>query len=483
MEMDFNQLADRLDKQAANIDKLVDVVSKQQGNKSAFSDTAPTTQFPRGAQSIWGNIPVERDIITAHVRPQGIASVLPRIGSTMEQPFFGILTGVTGTHGSRPVDVCDPSPSGYMKACTFTASFGRVSMDTNTIEIDKVALKLNRGDFTDFRLRGRLLGLTDLAPGNVDETDIMNVVTKAEMVIAATNLERDLVSMMWQGDPANNTAGGGYKEFKGLDSQIATGHVDSETNVACPAVDSDVKNFGYDLVGGTGRDIVEYISSMEFYLRNNARRMGLDPVEWAFVMRPELWFELSAVWPCSYLTHRCADDAGNNPVVINDNVNTNMRDDMRNNQYIIVNGNRYPVIVDDGIFEHNNSNNAANLDAGEYASSIYMVPLSITGGFPATYIEHVDYRQAAADIRLLNGKERFWSDDGIYFWAYSDNLFCFKLSMKTEQRVVLRTPHLAGRVDAVKYTPLQHLRSYDPDSPYHADGGASFRLAPWNYHS
>ena len=60
-------------------------------------------------------------------------------------------------------------------------------------------------------------------------------------------------------------------------------------------------------------------------------------------------------------------------------------------------------------------------------------------------------------------------------WAYDDANFCYKLKVKTEQRVVLRTPQLAGKVQNVKYSPLQHLRSYDPDSPYFANGGVSVR--------
>ena len=151
-----------------------------------------------------------------------------------------------------------------------------------------------------------------------------------------------------------------------------------------------------------------------------------------------------------------------------------MRDEMRNGMYIDINGNRYPVVADDGIFEHTNVNNG-NLALGEYASSIYMVPMTITGGFPVTYREYVDYRMANRDIALLRGKENFWTDDGMFMWAYEDTNFCYKLKVKTEQRIVLRTPQLAGKIQNVKYSPLQHLRSYDPASPYFQDGGVSLR--------
>lgn len=473
----FEALLEQLSEQTKAINKLAD--NQGDAQKSAFSDTSADTQFPRGAQSIWGGLPVERDVLTAHIRPEGLASRLPFLPSVTETPYFGIITGVTDEVGTEATNPCEPNPTGFMKACTLTAQFGRLARDTNTIDIDKVMLKYSRGDFTDYRLHGQMLGMNNQTPSRITEADFLNVVTKAEMVIAGVNIERKLATQLWQGSPSNNTSGGGYKEFPGLDNQITTGHVDVETNTACPAVDSDVKNFGYDEVGGSGRDIVEYLSMLEFYLRNNARKMGLSPVQWVVVMRPELWFELSAVWPCNYLSHRCTTDGSSNPVVINDNVNVNLRDDMRNSSYIDINGNRYPVIVDDGIFEHNNINNGS-LAAGEYASSIYFLPLTIAGGFPVTYIEHVDYRAASADIALLNSKERFWTDDGIFMWTYEQNRFCYLLSVKTEQRVVLRAPHLAGKIDAVKYSPLQHLRQFDPSDPYYVNGGVSTRGLPFN---
>lgn len=468
--MELNdKLVQVLEQQAAILEQLA--TNKEMETKAPAAFNTATELHGRG--SLWGRSSVERDVISAHMNPDpGIASVIPLLPSVIEDPRFGALTGYTATTGDEAATPCDDAPSAFVKAANLTAQFGRVQRDTNTIDWDKVALKRNRGDFTDLMLRGQVLGMTDLSPINATGNDILNVVTKSEMVIAAVSMERTLVGHVWQGNVANNNAGGGYAEFPGLDRQIATGHVDADTNTAVPSLDSDVKNFGYDQVGGTGRDIVEYLSMLEFYLRYNATHMGLDPVSWAIVMRPELWFELSAVWPCRYLSNRCATSTGTNPIVINDNVNVSARDDMRNGRYIDVNGNRYPVILDVGIFEHTNVNNA-NVAAGQYASSVYMVPLTITGNFPVTYREHLDYRAGATDAGLLRGNETFWTDDGVYSWAYEETKWCYKLSVKTQQRIILRTPQLAGKIDAVLYEPLQHIRSFDPASPYHFDGGVS----------
>lgn len=439
-----------------------------------FSNYTPL----HGGGGIFSTPGLERDVITAHVRPYGISGLLPLIGSIDQDPRFASLTGYTAEVGTQPTYACDDAPIRYVKGCNLTARFGRVRFDTNTIDIDDVMLRVNRGDFTDLLLRGQVLGLENVAPGGLNQSQILQLVTMSEMVGVGVAFERELNRQIWQGSFAV------ANEFPGLDVQIATGQKDADTGTLCPALDSDVKNYNYKILD---TDIVTYLSTLEWYLKHNAMTMGLDPVQWTLALRPELWFELTAMWPCAYHTTKCSPqtDTGST-VFIDGRDNTAERDAMRNGMYIDINGSRYPVVVDTGIFEHNNVNNG-NLLPGQYASSIYMVPLTITGGFPVTYREHVQFNAAAPDAALLRGMEDFfWSDGGLYSWAIENQKWCYKLAAKTEQRVILRTPQLAGRIDAVGYEPLQHLRAPQPDSPYFADGGVSIRpglsapTAVWN---
>ena len=426
-----------------------------------------TAQRLHGDTGLFAVPGLEREIVTAHVRPRGISTVLPLLPSVAEDPRFGAITGISDDVGVEPTNACEDAPTGYIKACNLTARFGMVRRDTETIEMDKVMLKLHRHDPTDLVLRGRLLGLTNLEPSGMNEQQVMDVITMAEMVNTAVRTERALNSQMWQGSTliAN--------QFPGLDAQIATGQKDADSGVYCPALDSDVKDYNLQIIGG---DIVHYMSQLEWYLNYNAESMGLDPVSWVLVMRPDLWFELSAIWPCAYNTNRCASNVvGTSTVFIDGRENVAERDALRNGKYLDINGRRYPVVVDTGVFEHNSTNNGS-LIPGEYASSIYMVPLTISGGMPVTYRQYVDYRRSAPDVSLLRGMERFfWTDSGVYSWAVEDQKWCYKLALKTEQRIILRTPHLAGRIDNVKYSPLQHLRDPDPDSAYWFDGGVSLR--------
>ena len=231
------------------------------------------------------------------------------------------------------------------------------------------------------------------------------------------------------------------------------------------------------MVDGDDKDIVEYLSSLMWYLNDVAESTGVTPVQWVIAMRKGLWHELSAVWPCRYNTYRCSvrDTSSIDAVPQVDAADmTLVRDAMRNGNYIDVEGVRYPVITDTGIHEMTPADNA-NILPGQYASSIYVIPLTITGGFQATYMEYVDYRAAQADVNLLRGLQNFWTDNGFYSWAFNDKRWCYDLALKVEPRVVLRTPQLAGRIDAIRYSPLQHERDTDPSSSYFKDGGVSLR--------
>lgn len=430
-----------------------------------------------GPGGIFSSFGIDREVINAHIAPFGLAAHLPLNPSMDTDPRFASVTGVTDSNGTQPENACEDAPYAYLKGCNLTARFGLIRFDTNTIEYDKVITRYNRGDFMDLQLLGSLIGQDDLArgivPGSLSEDDILNIVTLAEMLVVGVQGSRELHRQTWQGNVLLTN------EFPGLDYQIATGQMDADiSGKLCPALDSDVKNFGYDDVCGTARDIVEYLSMLMWYLEYNAMHMGLSPVEWVICMTPTLWFELSACWPCRYLTNRCQSNAGTEVSVINDEINVSLRDNMRGNMTIPINGKDYKVIVDDFIYEHNSTNDSANLAPGEFASTIYAVPLTILGGFPVTYREYLNYRSPVgqANVSPFAAYRRdFWTDNGVHSWAYDGQFWCYKLGMKTEQRVVLRTPQLAGRIDYVKYTPLQHLRSSDPDSLYFVNGGVSYR--------
>lgn len=434
-----------------------------------------TAQQLHGLGGVFAQLGADPNVLSTYVKPQSISSVLPIFPSVDEDPRYWTLTGFTAPSGTQPTNACDDAPTNYEKGCQLTAYFGLKRFDTLEIEMDKVMLRINRGDFKDLRFVGNpITGGTNLMPGGVTRDNALNVITAMEMLKTAANMEMAIHTDLWQG-----TVAGG--SFPGLTAQIATGQTDAATGTACPSLDSDIKDFAYNDVCGTTLDIVEYLSSMMYFLESLANDTGMAPVKWVLAMRPQLWFELTACWPCRYMSDRCQNASGTSILAVNDGSNVEMRDRLRASKTLPINGIEYPVVLDTGIFEHNSTNNG-NLNPGEFASTIYAVPISITGGFPVCYREYVDYRQAAPDEALLRNRQSWFNTDaGMYSWTYLEKRWCYSLSLKTEQRVVLRTPHLAGALQNVMYSPLQHLREPDQASAYWVDGGVSYRSPGTRY--
>ena len=290
--------------------------------------------------------------------------------------------------------------------------------------------------------------------------------------------------MLWSGDGtgAADMPGGGYIEFPGLDNQIVTAQVDAETGAAMASADSLVLDFGYQDIATS--DIVEFIEEAEDYNFNLAEDTGIGPVEGVLVCRPNAFRALTSVWPIQYNTQpEMAIIAGSEArVIIDARANINDRDAMRNGLYLDVNGKRLSVVLDTGIVEENNATNPTDLDAYEFASAIYYVPLRVIGGLPVTYWEFLDHQLSVPQEALLNGLQTWYTDSGRWLWSMDGKFTCFKMKMETDPRVVLRTPHLAWKIQDVKYSRMVPLRDPDPENSYWVDGGVSIRnLSPTQY--
>jgi hypothetical protein len=459
---------------AMEVLELFDLYQKQREKAVGSNQTG---QLMHGPSSLFGTPGLEPNVVSTIYQPRGLGSVLPRVPTRFTNPLFPALVGQGAAQGSEPTDACgDPKRAGAKQVGTLTAQFGFLQRGTNTIDPSRIIQLINRGEFTDLQLIGSLLSnQTGMAPGGLDNSaNVLNNAIYSEMNGVGIEFERVLSTQLWQGAIANNS-GSGYKEFPGLDAQIATGQRDAINNVTVPALDSYVSSFQLQRIDGSGnRDIVSDLSMMEFYLTDLAAQTGMN-VEWVIAMRPNLWQELTSVWPIAYNTNRGSILAGNNRLMIDGGDMIAQRDAMRRSMTLEINARTYRVVLDNGINEKTNIN-TAGIPAGNYASSIYMIPVRVNG-MPMTRIEHLDYRviaQYLGQTGELANKTMFWSPDGMFLWVYRDLPgFCFDLVARTEQRVVLQTPHLAGRIDNIRYAPITHLREPDPASPYFVQGGVS----------
>jgi len=466
---------------------LEQLIAELKGEKAGgFKVTAsgtPSTNLIHGPGGIFGVQGLEQDLISTRVQPRGLAGTLAAKNSIRMEPLFAYLSGFKDTVGDDPDGVCDNCPTaGEAKSCIQTAQFGRYCYKSKELDLSSVGVQLDRGEFLDLRfvndpLLQQIGGMLNM---NIAGTPNLAREVLMAWVSVGVAFQNKLIRQVYVGNPANNTANGGYKEFPGLDILIGTNKVDALTGIACPSLNSDIKDFEYDEIGGAGKDIVHYMTYMFRFLRHNATRMNFDPVQWVIAMRPELFYELTAIWPCSYLSYRCTS-SGTNFGQVDMTRAVEFRDQMRQGSYLLIDGIKVPVVEDDGITEEDSDDNQ-NIDAGNFASDIYFIPISVKGGYMTTYWEYKDY-SAGMMPAVGDGKlgQHYWTDGGRFAWTYGVKNWCAIWESLIEPRIILRTPQLAGRIQNVQYAPLQHFRSPFPDDDNFANGGETSREVPEKY--
>jgi hypothetical protein len=449
-------------------DYMQDVRMKQQ---------AHTGTLLHGPGGLFNTPGLDSAIISTHVTGRGLGQLLPAFPSTSTHPWFGLLTGFSDDQGSEPTYPCDDAPAGYIKSGTLTARFGRIARGSNDIRIPDTLFQINSGENLDLQLIGQMLNTGNngvLYPSDLNESNLLDMVTKAEMISMGVRFERLLSRLLWSGDGtgANDTAGGGYKEFPGLDNQIATGYVDAETNATMPSADSVIVNANYgDLDNGYA--IVGLLEEVMDYLENLAEDTGVAPVQFVIVMRPMLFRKLTSLWPVQYNTmpdHAILTGSTTHQIILDARSNVSERDGMRQGLYLDLNAKRYNIVLDTGIVQEDSTD---GLGVGEFASGIKILPLSINGNFPTLYWEYLDQKLGVPQTNLVPGMATWYTDAGRFLWSWKTVYTCFKLQAEIMPRVVLRTPHLAARIDNLLWHRDFPLRDADPTSDYWVNGGVS----------
>ncbi len=462
------------------------MANQGQGTRYKTVSSTPSTIMGHGPGGLFSAPGLAKPLFTAMLLPRlGLQARLTVKPTQETNPLFGIITGVTASSGDNPVGVCDDPPTaGVAKLCTHTFVFGRHSRQSRLLDLDRAGKIINRSDFTDFMIYGNAMagaGDNPVAPSipGMDPASIArNEVAKALWELGVS-WSRDFARQIYAGNPTNNTAGGGYKEFYGLDVLINTGYRDAETGVACPAADSIIYSFGNQDVKTNPSGIVRLLTYVYRNLKYIAGRTNLNPVTWTICMPFSLFYEITEVWPITYATYREAAlvPAGSTQFVDSSYVQK-IRDDMRGNlydytgQYLLIDGQQVPVTIDDAITE--------TQSGASFRSDMYFVPLTVLGGMDVTYMEYFDYDSPGGSMELARafapGDMFYTSDSGRFLWHKKPPTnFCVQMLSKCEPRVLLLTPFLAARVTDVQYTPLEHERSWDPSSGYFYDGGKTAR--------
>jgi hypothetical protein len=459
---------------------------------------APIGPYIHGPGGLFGVRGLERDVISTHTQITGsLGEVIPIRSSIDQTPLFPYITGFLRSDEKEKNGVCDdPAEANHFKTCIQTTVFGRKEFKTRQVEINRIGQRINRGEFLDLNIvNGPLVEqMGGLMSGFFGLSNQQSLLAGREMasrlVEVGVAYQRWFCPQVYIGNPANSSAGGGYQEFSGLDLLISRTKLDAISGTTCPSLYSDIKDFMYRQVDSTADpDLVKTITTMMRILNRKAEQQGLAPADIRIVMREPLFYAITEIWPCRYMTYRCAmSDHDEVQGTLDASAMIRFRDEMRAGQFLIIDGRRVPVIVDDCIPEDNRADNGT-IPVGGFASDIYFVPFSARGGAIQTlYWEYYDYRNdVLPDVSAVKAGTFFWSDNGVFLWGLKapDN-WCLEIISKVEPRLILRTPQLAGRLTNVVYVPLQHTDDPLPSQDYHVNGGvttgypSSSPYAEWN---
>lgn len=449
---------------------------------------SPSVYNAHGPGGLFSHPALEQPLYSAIITPwTGLQYMLPVRGTIKTDPLYGIITGVTATSGSEPVNVCDDPPTaGLLKLCMQHYQLGRESRQTSVIDISRGDRITDRGEHTDFIMFGSPLGqeTATLVPSMGFGWDSVGGVSEVakRMIEFMVAWSRDFARIIYTGNPTNNTAGGGYKEPFGLDIIINTGHMDAETGQLCPAADSIIRSFGNLNITTGGTAVQGQLVRLIAYIYRNlvqlAAQTNLLPVEWVLAMPFSMFYEITEMWPIAYATYR-SQQSGTGTTVFVDNMTTEQRrDDMRGDlvrrrgQYLLIDGQKVTVVLDDAIAE-------TTLAGACFSSSIYFVPLRVLGNREATFIEFLDYNAAGVlkQARTMAAEDTYSVSDNGRFLLHKKppTNWCTQLVGLTEWRVVCTVPYLAARITNIAYCPLIHEFSGFTDSNYFRNGGRTDR--------
>lgn len=453
--------------------------------KHDITGTPSATQYSHGPMGLLTFPGVDPRVFNVTMGSKSMISRLPVSGSVYTNPTYFTITGVQDDSGDEPSDACDDAPiAGLMKGCMVTSVFGKYARQTPLLDLTRLGQRNDRADPLDLSLVNSPIADSNLfnGPGMGVSTpgDILTNEISRKFWERNVALHRLLMRQLWTGNPANNTAG--YKEMTGLDLLINTGYVDAETGSACAAMDSYVRNANYGRVDADATDLVSRVTDMYYQLKSRAERAGILPVNWVIAMRPQLFYEVTALWPCSYLSFRCSTSIESPAMVGNIDARdaVRFRDEMRAGQYLIIDGERVNVVLDDGIAEEDGNSSGGNFPAGCFSTSIYFVPMSVIGGQAVTFLEYFEYQNPSIQD-AMSGNMLLGRVEGPWITFTKQTNACFKWQSQIEPRLVLRTPWLAGKIQNVVYCPVQHERDVFPDDPYYVNGGKTERTGPSFY--
>lgn len=462
------------------------------GLRHDASGTPISTGYSHGPGGLLTFPGVDPVVFSNMMGASSILGQLPAVPSVYTNPTFWTITGVGEDVGNEKDGVCDDAPvAGLMAGCLLTSVFGRYERATPELELNRLGQRNDRADPLDLTLVNSPIASSGIfgsgVQSNATPADIFVNEVSRKFWERNVSLWRLLSQQLWIGSPSNNVGispGGGYKEITGFAELVNTGHLDAETGAVCRNMDSYVTSFGYRRIDSSDSDIVAHITNMYHQVYRRAEMARILPVRWVMAMRSQLFYELTSIWPCSYLSFRCAVSPGfAGETNMRGNIDAQdairFRDEMRSGKYLMIDGVRIEVVLDEGIPELDGNDSGGNFPSGCFSTDIYLIPMSVVGGRAVTYLEYFQYSNPSLNDAL--GNMILGRIEGAFLtWPRQTNQ-CVVWQTKVEPRLIMRTPWLAARLQNVVYCPIQHEPDAFPGDPYYLNDGRTSRPGPSLY--
>jgi hypothetical protein len=407
----------------------------------------------------------------ATAQPFDITNVLTPQSSIYQQERVSILTGQQDTEGTNPTDTCDtPVRPGNLKTCQQNYVFGTLYIGSQKIKLDEAGALANRA-VSERVLMNRAANDPFLPePLRNPGVDLLSPTTQALMQMS-TAVRRAIAEVMITGDPANTGASavpGFTQEFNGLDTIIKTGYVDAITGQACPAADSDVRTWGAPIestVGGNG--IAVELTDLFYGRQMVARQVGMNP-QFVWVMRPELFRELTYQYATNYFINRLTAPYTTSAILeTNSESVRRLQLEMLQGNYLLIDNIPVPVLFSDGI--------PFTAAGGNYRQSdVYLLPLS-DGGVPLVNFEYfpMDNPQARTVAQRFDSQV-FYTNNGMYIMTFERQKMCVEFVLSARFRMWHNAPFLAGRIDDLQYVNTIAYRNPFPGGSGYLNGGVTY---------
>lgn len=452
--------------------------------------TAPTASVfhglnPAGTLGLYGRPGVDPRMYSTIVSANGSFSrTLRALATVFLQHRREIVTGITAGTGEAPEGVCDDGARpGNLKVCAQDFEFGKFKIRTDTVAGPEVGSYYTLADQDRRVIPADGVGRGPFTPDVLNAVGNTNSITYKQFKQMAHALELAWESVIIRGSPTSPTTFAQanlywYQQFAGLDSLITNGYTDAVSGAACPAVDSDVRSFGNTDIGGESPDgsFVDVVTDQYNGLMMSLGResgMGYDPntSAWAYLVHPWAWNAIARSWPCNYLTVGCGGLVAANGQSLNIDAERQrrMQDEMYQGKFLLIDGERVPVLFSWGV-------PIQNVGPDTWNTTAYLVPMVLNGEMPL-YLEYfnmgnqqqVEWHNLTGpndDTRVLN--------NGMYR-MYRFQKTCIEYELNATARLLLEAPFAAGRIDGIQFTTRMRSRNPVIGESYHLNGGQTSR--------